>query len=317
MRVTVIGGSGHIGTYLVPRLVDAGHAVTVISRGNRRAYLPHAAWERVTMVTIDRSAAERAGYFGALVADTDPAAVIDLISFTLESTRNLVATLRGKVDHFLHCGTIWVKGYVVEAPTTEETHSPPFGEYGIQKLRIEEYLLDESRHGDFPATMVNPGHIVGPGHPPVNPVGNHNPVVFSRLACGEPLALPNFGMETLHHVHADDVAQVFMLALENWNAAVGEHFFAVSPAAVTLKGFAHEAARWFNRSAELTFHPWEEWIRVCGLSEQDIESTYAHISHCQCCSIDKAMRYLGYQPRYTSFEAVREAVMWLVERGEI
>jgi nucleoside-diphosphate-sugar epimerase len=34
-RVVVIGATGHIGTYLVPRLVDAGHEVTVVSRGTR------------------------------------------------------------------------------------------------------------------------------------------------------------------------------------------------------------------------------------------------------------------------------------------
>ena len=27
MRVVIIGGSGHVGTYLVPRLVEAGHEV--------------------------------------------------------------------------------------------------------------------------------------------------------------------------------------------------------------------------------------------------------------------------------------------------
>lgn len=38
MRVVVIGGTGHIGTYLVPGLVRAGHATLVISRGSRRPY---------------------------------------------------------------------------------------------------------------------------------------------------------------------------------------------------------------------------------------------------------------------------------------
>ena len=36
-RVVVIGATGHIGTYLVPRLVRAGHEVVAISRGERRA----------------------------------------------------------------------------------------------------------------------------------------------------------------------------------------------------------------------------------------------------------------------------------------
>ena len=32
-RVVVIGATGHIGTYLVPRLVDRGHEVIAVSRG--------------------------------------------------------------------------------------------------------------------------------------------------------------------------------------------------------------------------------------------------------------------------------------------
>ena len=34
MRVVIIGGSGHVGTYLVPRLVEAGHKVINLSRGD-------------------------------------------------------------------------------------------------------------------------------------------------------------------------------------------------------------------------------------------------------------------------------------------
>lgn len=43
MRVVVIGATGHIGSYLIPRLVEAGHAVVGICRGQRNPYHPHAA----------------------------------------------------------------------------------------------------------------------------------------------------------------------------------------------------------------------------------------------------------------------------------
>ena len=36
MRVVVIGGTGHIGTYLVPRLVESGYEVLSLSRGKRQ-----------------------------------------------------------------------------------------------------------------------------------------------------------------------------------------------------------------------------------------------------------------------------------------
>src|SRR5262245_43987844 len=54
MRVIIIGGSGHVGTYLVPRLVAAGHDVVAVSRGQRAPYQPHAAWRSVAQVELDR-----------------------------------------------------------------------------------------------------------------------------------------------------------------------------------------------------------------------------------------------------------------------
>ena len=66
MRVVIIGGAGHVGTYLVPYLVEAGHEVINISRGQREAYQPHAAWKAVQQVRADREAEDREGTFGQL-----------------------------------------------------------------------------------------------------------------------------------------------------------------------------------------------------------------------------------------------------------
>jgi len=54
-RVVVIGATGHIGTYLVPRLEDAGHEVTAVSRGTRGPYQASPQWAAVTTVTADRA----------------------------------------------------------------------------------------------------------------------------------------------------------------------------------------------------------------------------------------------------------------------
>ena len=64
MRVVIIGGAGHVGTYLVPRLVQAGYEVINISRGQRVPYQPHTAWKSVQQVVADREAEDRAGDFG-------------------------------------------------------------------------------------------------------------------------------------------------------------------------------------------------------------------------------------------------------------
>jgi len=315
MRTVIIGGTGHIGTYLAPRLVAAGHEVTVISRSERKPYQPHAAWESVRMVSAQREKAEADQQFGALVRSLDAEIVIDLICFTVESAQQLVEALRGRVRHFLHCGTIWKHGPATEVPLREEAHTEPFGEYGIRKAAIERYLLGEARRHGFPATIIDPGHITGPGWRMINPQGNLNPAVFEKLARGEELLIPNFGLETVHHVHADDVAQAFECAINHWGAAVGEAFHAVSPAALTLRGYAEAIARWFGQEANLRFVPWDEWRM--SVPQEDAEATFDHIAHSPCASIAKAQRLIEYQPRYTSLQAVLEGLQWLIDHGEV
>ena len=315
MRVVIIGGTGHVGTYLVPRLVEAGHEVINISRREREPYQPHAAWKLVRQVVLDCDTEEKAGIFGRRIHDLAPQVVIDMICFTVGRASQLVEALRGDIQHFLHCGTIWVHGPTVQSPTTEEQPRRPLDEYGVQKAAIEAYLLDEARRSGFPATILHPGHIVGPGWVPLNPAGNFNPQVFVKLARGEELALPNLGMETVHHVHADDVAQAFMRAIANRSVSVGESFHVVSPAALTLRGYAEATAAWFGRSANLCFVPWDEWRT--SVSETDATDTWDHIAHSPCCSIAKAERLLNYHPRYSSLAAVYEAVNWLLSSNVI
>ena len=315
-RTVVIGGSGHVGTYLVPRLVEAGFEVVNVTRGKRAPYQPHAAWAEVETVIADREAEEKAATFGARIRDLKPDIVIDMICFALASAEHLTGALRGNVQHFLHTGTIWVHGPSVVVPTTEMQPRTPFGDYGIQKAQIEAYLMDEARRNGFPATMIHPGHIVGPGWAPLNPAGHFNPEVFSAIAAGRELALPNFGMETVHHVHAEDVAQMFMKAIASWSASVGEAFHTVSPAAVTLRGYAEAMAAWFGKEPNLVFLPWPEW-KARHANAEEAEATWQHIAHSPNSSIAKAERLLDYRPRYTSLQAVQESVTWLIGQGMV
>lgn len=315
MRIVSIGGSGHVGTFLVPRLVAAGHEVVNVSRAQREPYQAHAAWGAVQQVTADREAEDAQGVFGQRIRDLKPDVVIDMICFTVESAQQLVECLRGQVQHFLHCGTIWVLGHSVEAPATEAAPRHPFGDYGIQKSAIQDYLLEQARRNNFPATVLQPGHIVGPGWIPINPAGNLDPNIFTRLARGEPVTLPNLGMETLHHVHADDVAQGFMQALANRSVTLGEAFHIVSPAALTLRGYAESVAAWFGQPARLKFLAWEEWRTT--VSEEYAAQTWDHIAHSPNASIAKAQRLLDYSPRYSSLQAIHEAVQWLIQQNVV
>ncbi|HTP60011.1 MAG TPA: NAD-dependent epimerase/dehydratase family protein, partial [Spirochaetia bacterium] len=259
MKIAVIGATGHIGTYLVPRLLLAGHDVTCLSRGQSHPYGEPGIWKEARMERADRVKEDREGTFGPRVAALKADVVIDLICFTEESVSQIAKSLQGKTGLYLCCGTIWIYGHSVSVPTTETEPRKPFGEYGVGKAAMERWLLSYARETGFPASLLHPGHIVGQGWVPLNPAGNFNPAVFRKLARGEHLALPNLGLETVHHVHADDVAQAFCRAIECRAAAVGESFHVVSPAALSLRGYAERVGQWFGKPAQLDFVPWDQW----------------------------------------------------------
>jgi nucleoside-diphosphate-sugar epimerase len=316
MRVVVIGATGHVGGYLVPRLVAAGHEVVALSRGHRTPYREDPAWERVTRIAVDRDAEDAAGTFGDRIAGFDADAVIDMVCFSADSARKLLAALRGSRTFLATCGSIWAHGTLTAVPVLEHEARHPWGEYGIGKLAIEDLLLAETTRPDgVSATVLHPGHISGPGWPVINPAGNLDPAVWRRLASGEPVALPHLGLETLHHVHADDVAQAFQLAIERPDAATGRAFHVVSERALTLRGYAEAAAGWWDREAHLEFGPFDRF--ATSTTEEHAAATLEHISHSPSASIAAARERLGYAPRFTSLEAAREAVAWLAAHGDM
>jgi nucleoside-diphosphate-sugar epimerase len=284
---------------LTPRLVEAGHRVTCVSRSNRQPYTPHAAWRDVERATLDRASDD----FGNAIVALRPEVLIDLISYTPESTQALVEAVDGHVQQFLHCGTVWVHGPGVELPVTEEQPRRPISDYGRRKAAIEEYLL--SRSG-FPAAILHPGHLVGIGWSPLNPAANFDRQVFDDLANGREIALPNIGRETLHHVHADDVAQAFEKAIAHWDKAAGNSFHICSPAALSMVGYAESVAGWYGREARVRFLPWDEWRK--GVTEKDADVTWDHIARSPNYSIQKARQLLDYQPRYRSLDAIQESL---------
>jgi nucleoside-diphosphate-sugar epimerase len=101
MKIAVIGATGHIGTFLVPRLIQEGHEIVSVSRARRQPYRDPGIWRFVQRVACDRDAEEAAGTFGRRIASLRADAVVDLICFTRQSAEHLVSHLDGMVGHYV------------------------------------------------------------------------------------------------------------------------------------------------------------------------------------------------------------------------
>jgi nucleoside-diphosphate-sugar epimerase len=239
MKAAVLGRSGHIGTYLVPQLVRAGYHVVNVSRAARTPYAPDPLWREVESVVLDR--------------ETEPA-----------FERKVAALKNTNLSHYVYCSSIWAHGKATFLPIREDVPRFPLDEYGTQKALSEAYLHRCHRLEGFPETVVMPGQISGPGWSIINPAGNTDPLVFQKIGRGEAIQLPNFGMETLYHVHADDVAQVLFKALKHRTLALGESFHATGAEAVTLVGLAEALYRLFGKEPRVELLPWKEWCKATG-----------------------------------------------------
>ncbi|MEH6581352.1 MAG: NAD-dependent epimerase/dehydratase family protein [Halioglobus sp.] len=306
MRVVVIGATGHIGTFLVPRLVAEGFEVIAVSRQRQNPYRQDSAWKSVRSISLDRAELESEGRFGEAIAKLGGDIIIDLICFTQDSARQLVTAVGDDIQQLLHCGTIWVYGASRLVPTSEDQPRQPLGDYGRNKAAIESWLLNAATESSLPVTILHPGHIVGAGWMPLNPAGNFNAQIFDHIAAGNEVLLPNMGMETLHHVHADDVAQAFMLAIRHRENAIGESFNIVSDAALTLNGYCEALAQWLDKPSNIRHLPLDQWRER--VSEEDYQASIEHLSHGSHCSNAKARQLLSFEPRFSSIEGIQDSL---------
>ena len=105
-KAVVIGGRGKVGSYLVPMLVRAGFDVDCVGRGLSEPFVKSPEWDRVHIVRFDRREEE---FPDALVA-LKPDVVVDMVCFTEKEMLRLIGALRGRVEHYLVCGSMWMHG---------------------------------------------------------------------------------------------------------------------------------------------------------------------------------------------------------------
>lgn len=315
MKAVIIGGCGHIGTYLAPMLVNAGYETVSITRGRSKPYESDPAWAKVSKVTMDRSNEPN---FPEKIVSMNPDIVVDLINFNIEDTKAIVKALSGSnCSHYLYASSCWAHGRAEILPfAPDDLAKDPICEYGKDKYASERYLKECHRKDGFPATTIMPGQISGPGWTIMNPWANKTVVPFQKIANGEEIKLPNFGMETLHHVHGYDVAQCFFKAIIHRNQSLGETFDAVSGGAITLYGYAKLMYAFFGKAPKISFLPWPQWCEYVG-DPKECEDSYGHISRSGFFSTAKEEKLLDYHPKFTNVEAIKLAVQSYVDRGLI
>jgi nucleoside-diphosphate-sugar epimerase len=132
-KVLVIGGTGHIGSYLVPLLMSRSYEVTVFSRGTTRPYPGSFIWKKINQIKVDREREEKNGNWQERISNLEPDIIVDLICFEPDSAQIMAETIDQEDIHLLTCGTTWIYGKTCIIPTPETAPRNPQNDYAQKK----------------------------------------------------------------------------------------------------------------------------------------------------------------------------------------
>ena len=208
-KALVTGGSGYFGSLLVRRLVEAGHDVRVLDlldADDRPAGVEFVAGDiRDPRVVHEAVAGIEVVYHN--VAQVPLAKDLELLrTVNVDGTVRLLDACRAAgVDKVVHTSSSAVFGVPRENPVLPTTVPSPAEAYGHAKLAAEWACLDAVREG-LDVTIVRPRTILGHGR-----LGIFG-ILFEWVADGADVFVLGDGSNRYQFVHADDLADVCILA---------------------------------------------------------------------------------------------------------
>ncbi len=209
MIALVTGGSGYFGSLLVHRLVAAGRTVRVLDLNDVD--------DRPAEVELVQGDIRDAGVVARAVHGVDvvfnnvaqvPLAKDEELLRTVNvdgTTLLLAECLRAGVRKVVHTSSSAVFGVPRSNPVLPTTVPSPVEAYGHAKLAAEWACLDAVRNG-LDVTIVRPRTILGHGR-----LGIFG-ILFEWVADGADIFVFGNGSNRYQFVHADDLADVCVLA---------------------------------------------------------------------------------------------------------
>ncbi|SLN13869.1 hypothetical protein TRL7639_00172 [Falsiruegeria litorea R37] len=192
MKVLVIGGSGFVGRALIPALLNSGHDVSVLNRGNQRI-------EVVTQLVADRDDPAAVGLHQAAYD-----VVVDTSGYTKQQVEIAFSAFGPSAGRWIHLSSAAVYRETPHLPTEDDQlgGAEVWGEYGADKSEVDEFL---TKRTECPIAILRPPYLYGP-----NNANDRETFVWSRVLSGRPVIVPGDGSAQLQFLHVQDLARIIV-----------------------------------------------------------------------------------------------------------
>lgn len=303
MKVLVIGGTGHVGTFLIPMLVKTGHDVYIGTRG-KTELREGSFFEGAKFVTCDSKSEESLEALKAYEFDT----IVDFPG----SAYKVWQVLGDSISHLVACGSLWMFGYPHVVPTPEISQDVVlFGGYDTRFDQMQIMLKESGTVKKAVFTAIMPPNICGPGKIPLDQYGGRSLEYHKDMMAGKTVYLPEGPENLVGPCDAEDIAQLFCLAVNQREAAAGHLFNVGSAYSLPASDFIKAYAEIYGVELPIEKVTWKRYIEEINPDMGGWWHFYAHMLP----DITKARVRLGYEPKYTPEQTLRRAVDWMKSEG--
>lgn len=300
MKVIVFGGTGWVGHHIAVTFHTAGHEVTICSRGQKETYLSEIP-EEIRRVQGNKTDEQDM----ARVFEEAYDVVID--SVPAEASIDNVVKHARRLKRYLHCSSTGGYAPLPFIPGDETMPYDHFQGGWKAKAIVDAKVLDLCCREGFPATVIRPSYITGPGLLPLDNLGGRREDFVPDVLNNTPLDLPNDGQALLQPVHVQDLADLFLLAAEE-PRSVGQIYNACLEKAVAITRYLGITAAALDREVAINYLSVDEMLEKYRgqIGERGLRFFATHM----CYDISKAREQLGYVPHCTTEEAIEETARW-------
>jgi nucleoside-diphosphate-sugar epimerase len=323
-RVLVTGGTGFLGSSLVQRLLSEGHFVRVLTRSHTRsASLVRQGADpivgEITESDVVRSAlqdVEIVYHLAGQLFSPEVRASVYHRTHVL-GTEVLVACCREQptIKKFVHGSTTGVFGATGDSPAAEDAPHAPSNAYERTKSEAELLVREANRHG-FPAVIVRPGLVYGPGD-------LHLLGFFRAIQRGLFRPIGRRQVQ-LHPIYVDDLTEMLVRCAHD-PRAVGKCFNVAGSQPVTISVLAATIAHALGVTAPRGTIPLPV-ARLVALAGDLLPPPAKHLApltssrldfltHSRVYATDKARQTLDFSAATGLVEGIERTVAWYRDLG--